>query len=76
MPCGLRTALIGTRIGIGGAWGLSLYLNTSLPAFGGNGMLPIAAAGLLLIVVVALAACWFPARRAAKVDPVVALRAE
>lgn len=72
---GLRTALIGAAFGLAGAWGLSLYLNSSLPAFGGNGMIPIAAAGVLLIVV-ALAACWFPARRAAKVDPVVALRAE
>ncbi len=77
----LRTGLIltslGTVIGTLGALALAQILArasdtpTSQPAdpFSIFGM-----AGLLMIV--ALFACWIPARRAAKVDPLVALRAE
>ncbi len=72
---GIRMALGGTGLGLVGAFFLGEYLTKEMPVFGGSGLLPAAiAAGLL--VVVALVACFLPARRAAKVDPMVALRAE
>src|SRR5690606_12906813 len=57
---GLRTTMIGALIGIAGAIGLTRYLNSATPAFGGDGLLPIAAASVILLFV-ALLACWLPA---------------
>jgi ABC-type antimicrobial peptide transport system permease subunit len=66
---------MGLGIGLGGAFFLSHYMRsllfevppTDLVTFGGVS---------LLLLLVALIASWLPARRAAKIDPVVALRAE
>jgi predicted lysophospholipase L1 biosynthesis ABC-type transport system permease subunit len=72
---GLRLALIGVIVGLLGAWGLTRFMQTLL--FGVNPTDPgtFAAIGVLLLFV-ALMACWLPARRATKVDPLVALRYE
>jgi predicted permease len=72
---GLMTALIGVAIGIGGAIVLTRTLQSFL--FGLSPTDPVTFAGVaLLLMLVALLACYIPARRAAKVDPMAALRYE
>ncbi|HEX2862550.1 MAG TPA: ABC transporter permease [Lacunisphaera sp.] len=72
---GMRTALVGIALGGVGAALFARFLSRVLPVFGGSAWEPALAGGLLLVLTAALA-CWLPARRATKVDPMVALRAE
>jgi predicted permease len=72
---GIVLALIGAVIGSALAIGVTRYLTSLL--FGVRSTDPITfGAVTLLLLVVALAACWIPARRAMRVDPMVALRYE
>jgi putative ABC transport system permease protein len=72
---GLRTVLIGVVIGLAGSLALTRTLRSLL--FGVTSTDPLTfAAVIVLLVAVALLACYIPARRATKVDPVVALRSE
>ena len=72
---GMSVALAGVAIGVASAFGLTRVLASFL--FGVTARDPLVFVGVpLLLSAVALAGVWLPARRAAKVDPVVALRTE
>jgi predicted permease len=72
---GTMLALVGAAIGACVALGVLRYLESLF--YGVRASDPITFAGVaILLAAVALLACWVPARRAARVDPVVALRYE
>ena len=72
---GFALALVGAGVGISAALGVTRYLTSMLYGVRPNDPSTIAAVAALLWVV-ALAACYIPARRATRVDPLVALRYE
>jgi predicted permease len=72
---GMRPALVGIVLGAGGAWWLSRYMATLLFGVKPFDFLTYAAVAAVLLVT-ALAACYWPGRRATRTDAAVALRAE
>jgi ABC-type antimicrobial peptide transport system permease subunit len=72
---GAKLALIGVSVGLGDALALTRFLSSMLYAIKPTDPLTLAAVSMLLAAV-ALLASYIPARRATKVDPMVALRYE
>src|SRR5205085_10304036 len=72
---GVKLVGIGITLGLMGAWALTRVLTTLLYEVKPTDPLTFLAVPALLVVV-AILACWLPARHAAKVDPITALRYE
>jgi putative ABC transport system permease protein len=77
---GIRMTLAGLAIGFACALGLARFLQNRLSEFGINEVKPTdpptLAAVCLLLAFVALLACYIPARRAARMNPLASLRYE
>jgi putative ABC transport system permease protein len=72
---GMRPIALGVLVGAGGAIALSGFMQKLL--YGVEPTDPVTfVAVTILLVGVALLACWIPAARAARLDPMVALRSE
>ncbi|HEV2420126.1 MAG TPA: ABC transporter permease [Candidatus Acidoferrales bacterium] len=72
---GGKIALIGTVIGIAAAFGLTKLMSSLLFSVSASDPLTFAGVAVLLLLV-AMLACYIPARRAVRVDPMIALRYE
>lgn len=72
---GGRLLVIGGAAGLAGAYAVDILLQRAMPELPMPGPWLLAAV-LLLLATITLIACYLPARRAARIDPVIALRAE
>jgi predicted permease len=75
MRQGARLAAVGIPIGLFGAWGMIQVLAFKMPGSAKTDPLMLACS-TALVLAVTLLACWLPARRAARMEPMTALRAE
>jgi putative ABC transport system permease protein len=72
---GLAVAGVGLALGVLGAWALTGLLESLLFEVSARDLATFVTVPVILAVV-AVAACWIPARRATRVDPVTVLREE
>jgi predicted permease len=72
---GMRLALVGVAVGLAAAFGLAKLIASFL--YGVTARDPLVFVGVpVLLAAVAFLAVWYPARRASRVDPMIALRYE
>ena len=72
---GMKLALLGIVLGLVGSWALTRFMKGLLFGVEATDLLTYGVVSLCLLIA-ALVACYLPARRATKVDPLVALRYE
>ena len=75
LSSGIRMTLVGAGVGLLGAAALTRLLNAQFPGLATDGATTLGLASLLLLAV-SMTACYLPARRATRVDPLVAMRSE
>ncbi len=71
----LILVVIGVAVGLAASWAAARWISSLLFGLTPNDPLTYATVAFLLLAV-ALLACWIPARRAARINPMIALRAE
>jgi ABC-type antimicrobial peptide transport system permease subunit len=72
---GIAQALAGAAIGLAGAIGVARLIAAAYPGIRTDNVAVFVAA-VAVLVSVAVATCWWPARRASRVDAMAVLRAE
>jgi putative ABC transport system permease protein len=72
---GMKLALLGMVIGLAGSWAVTRFIEKLLVGVEATDLLTFSVVSVCLLVA-AFVACYLPARRATKVDPLVALRYE
>lgn len=72
---GMKLALLGMVIGLAGSWAITRFIEKLLVGVEATDLLTFSVVSVCLLVA-AFVACYLPARRATKVDPLVALRYE
>jgi predicted permease len=75
LTSGAKLALIGSALGLLGAVGVSRLLTSNFSGMQASSA-PVLAAATVLLIAIAQLACYLPARRAARISPTEALRAE
>jgi ABC-type antimicrobial peptide transport system permease subunit len=75
LAAGAKLALIGSALGLFGAFAISRLIAAFFPSMRTNSVLVLSGVTLLLVAI-ALIACYMPARYASRISPMEALRAE